>query len=234
MNAQLLDILLTYGIVALAPILAASALGLPFPASLLLLAGGAFAGSGQLALLPLIIVGIVAASVGDSLGYWLGRRGGVAALDRFGPRFGIKPTALAQADAFLGRWGGVAILLTRFLITPLGPVINIVAGTGRYPYRRFIAYDVLGEAIWVLLYLALGYLFSASWDVLANILGQASEALAVAAIALVLLVLLARTLWQRQARAQPHAEVLPPTSGETETTEQAPHGDAPMVPPRPA
>jgi len=194
MNAQLLDILLTYGIVALAPILAASALGLPLPASLLLLAGGAFAGSGQLALLPLVIVGIIATSAGDSLGYWLGRRGGVAALDRFGPRLGFKPTALAQADAFLARWGGVAILLTRFLITPLGPVINIVAGTGRYPYRRFIAYDVLGEAIWVLLYLALGYLFSASWDVLADILGQATEALAVAVIAVVLLVLLARTL----------------------------------------
>lgn len=207
MNAQLLDLLLTYGIVALAPILAASALGLPIPSSLLLLAGGAFAGSGQLAFLPLVIVGISATSVGDSLGYWLGRRGGVAALDRFGPRLGIKPTALAQADALLGRWGGIAILLTRFLITPLGPVINIVAGAGRYPYRRFIAYDVLGEAIWVLLYLALGYLFSASWDVIADILGQASEALAVAAIAIVLLVLLVRTLWQRQARIQTHVEV---------------------------
>ncbi len=207
MNAQLLDLLLTYGIVALAPILAASALGLPIPSSLLLLAGGAFAGSGQLAFLPLVIVGIIATSVGDSLGYWLGRRGGVAALDRFGPRIGIKPAALDQADAFLERWGGIAILLTRFLITPLGPVINIVAGTGRYPYRRFIAYDILGEAIWVILYLALGYLFSASWDVIADILGQASEALAVAAIAIVLLVLLIRTLWQRQARAQTSVEV---------------------------
>lgn len=219
MNAQLLDLLLTYGVVALAPILAASALGLPIPASLLLLAGGAFAGSGQLALLPLVIVGILATSAGDSLGYWLGRRGGAAALARFGPRFGIKPTALVQADAFLGRWGGVAILLTRFLLTPLGPVINIVAGTGRYPYRHFIAYDVLGEAIWVLLYLALGYLFSASWDVLADILGQASQVLAVAAVALVLLVLLVRTLWQRQTRAQPRAEVLPLTIKEPEGTD---------------
>ncbi len=209
MNAQLLDLLLTYGVVALAPILAASALGLPIPSSLLLLAGGAFAGSGQLSFLPLVIVGIIATSVGDSLGYWLGRRGGVAALERFGPRIGMKSTALAQADAFLGRWGGAAILLTRFLLTPLGPVINIVAGIGRYPYRRFIAYDVLGEAIWVILYLALGYLFSASWDVLADILGQAAQALAVAAIAIVLLVLLVRTLWQRQARAQPHVEVTP-------------------------
>jgi membrane-associated protein len=219
MNAQLLDILLTYGVVALAPILAASALGLPLPASLLLLAGGAFAGSGQLDLLPLIVVGIIATSAGDSLGYWLGRRGGGAALGRLGPRLGIKPTALDQADAFLGRWGGVAILLTRFLITPLGPVINIVAGTGRYPYRRFIAYDALGEAIWVLLYLALGYLFSASWDVLADILGQASQALAVAAVALVLLVLLVRTLWQRQARAHAAPVVTPLALEEPEGTD---------------
>jgi membrane-associated protein len=219
MNAQLLDLLLTYGVVALAPILAASALGLPIPSSLLLLAGGAFAGSGQLALLPLIVVGIIATSAGDSLGYWLGRRGGVAALERFGPRFGIKPSAITRADAFLERWGGVAILLTRFLITPLGPVINIVAGIGRYPYRRFIAYDLLGEAIWVILYLALGYLFSASWDVLADILGQASQLLAVAAIAIVLLVLLIRTLWQRQTRAQPQAAPPPLTIKEPECTD---------------
>ena len=233
MNAQLLDLLLTYGIVVLAPILAASALGLPIPSSLLLLAGGAFAGSGQLAFLPLVIVGIIATSAGDSAGYWLGRRGGAAVLTRFGPRIGIKPTALAQADAFLGRWGGVAILLTRFLITPLGPVINIVAGTGRYPYRRFILYDALGEAIWVIVYLALGYLFSASWDVLADILGQASQALAVAAIAIVLLVLLARTLWHRQSRAQPPDETTTAASEATEPTDSASHGDAPMVPSRP-
>ena len=234
MNAQLLDLLLTYGVVALAPILAASALGLPILASLLLLAGGAFAGSGQLDLLPLAVVGVLATVAGDSLGYWLGRRGGAAALDRFGPRLGLGPAALVRADVLLARWGGAAILLTRFLITPLGPVINLVAGTGRYPYRRFIAYDVLGEAIWVLLYLALGSLFSASWDVLADILGQASEALAVAAVAIVLLILLVRTLRQRQGRAQPPAEGATPTDDEAETPEQTPHGDTPTALPRPA
>lgn len=103
--------------------------------------------------------------------------------------------------------------------SPFTVVINIVAGTGRYPYRRFIAYDLLGEAIWVLLYLTLGYLFSASWDVLADILGQAAEALAVAAIALVLLVLLVRTLRQQQARAQPRAEARPLTIKETGETD---------------
>lgn len=206
MSNQLLEFLLTYGIFALAPILIAAAVGVPLPASLLLLAGGAFAGAGELALVPLALVGIAAACVGDCLGFWLGQRGGRAALDRFGPRFGITSASIAQADAFLERWGGVTIFLTRFLITPLGPVINIVAGTGRYPFRRFIAYDLLGEAVWVALYLGLGYLFSASWDVLASILGQASQLLAVAVIALVLLVLLIRTLWQRQGRTAPGEE----------------------------
>lgn len=239
MSNQLLELVLTYGVFALAPVLIASAIGVPIPASLVLLAGGAFAGSGELPLVPLALVGIAATSAGDSLGYWLGRRGGRAALDRFGPRLGITPAAVIRADAFLARWGGVAILLTRFLITPLGPVLNLIAGAGRYPFRRFIAYDVVGEATWVALYLGIGYLFSASWDVLAGILGQASQLLAVAAIALVLLALLVRTLRQCQGRTGSGTEAIPlavqeegaadrPTAGIASPVAPASAEDAPI------
>jgi membrane-associated protein len=204
MSDQLLAWLLTYGLLVLAPVLAGASLGLPLPASLLLLATGAFAGQGDLALSPLLASGIVAAVAGDLAGYWLGRRGGAAAIERFGHRLGLTRGALQRGERYLARWGGLAVFLTRFLITPLGPAMNIVAGAGRYPLRRFIVYDALGEIVWVLGYIALGYLFSASWDLLASLLGNTTEALA-----LLVIIALAAALLVRLIRRQRRRTVTP-------------------------
>lgn len=197
MTDQLLELLTTYGLLALAPVLAAAAIGMPLPASLLLLAAGAFAGGGQLSLPALLVGGVVAACVGDSLGYLLGARGGVEAAGRWGPRLGLGPDALQRAEASLARWGGIAIVLTRFLITPLGPVVNVVAGTARYPYRRFLLYDVIGETIWVVLYLGLGYFFGANWELLVDLLANATQALTLLVIVAALAFFLIRALRQR-------------------------------------
>lgn len=206
MSEQLLAWLLTYGLLALAPVLAGAALGLPLPASLLLLAAGAFAGQGEFSLPPLLLIGVVAAVAGDLAGYWLGRRGGVVAVERFGRRLGLTLATLERGERYLARWGGLAVFLTRFLLTPLGPVMNIVAGAGRYPLRRFLVYDVLGETVWVVGYLALGYLFSASWDLIATLLGNTTEALT-----LLVMIALATALLVRLIRRQRgHAGVSSP------------------------
>ncbi|MGN6701307.1 MAG: DedA family protein [Thermomicrobiales bacterium] len=200
MSEQLLAWLLTDGLLALAPVLAGAALGLPLPASLLLLAAGAFAGQGEFSLPPLLLISLVAVVAGDLAGYWLGRRGGVVAVERFGRRLGLTLAVVQVGERYLARWGGLAIFLTRFLLTPLGPVMNIVAGAGGYPLRRFLVFDVLGEMVWVAGYLALGYLFSASWDLLASLLGSTTEALTllvIIALATALLVRLIRVKAER-------------------------------------
>lgn len=194
MSEQLLQLLLTYGAAVLLPIIAGAAVGLPLPSSILLLGAGAFAGGGQLGLLPLLLAGIAGAVTGDIVGYWIGRRGGSEALVRWGGRLKIGSATVARAERLFGRWGWFAIFLTRFLLTPLGPVINLVAGTSRYRFRAFVLFDTLGEAIWVVGYVGLGYAFSANWDVLADFLSGATTLLSVAAITVLVLVLLYRAL----------------------------------------
>jgi membrane protein DedA with SNARE-associated domain len=54
----------------------------------------------------------------------------------------------------------VAIFLSRWLITPLGPVINLTSGMSGYPWGRFLLLDIIGELIWVILYVFLGAVFS--------------------------------------------------------------------------
>ena len=79
---------------------------------------------------------------------------------------------ILKAEALAKRWGGPGIFLSRWLVTSLGPWINVTSGISEYPWHRFLLWDVLGEVLWVVLYLALGYAFSGSVQSIAEILGD--------------------------------------------------------------
>ena len=183
MSAHLLHLLTLYGLPVLTLVLAGAAVGLPLPASLLLLTAGTLArggggtGAAEITLLPLALCGLAAAVAGDSLGYWCGRRGGTALLHRWSRRRAGSTAQVARAEAALARWGCLAIVLTRCLVTVAGPPLNLIAGTGRYPFPAFVLYAALGEAIWIATYVGLGYAFGASWQAVASHLGAASGVL---------------------------------------------------------
>ena len=161
--------MLAYGPPVLSLALLLGALGLPLPGAMLLLAAGAFVRQGVLdwrLLVPLALLGVVA---GDSSGYCLGRCGGRLVLKR------LEQSATWQrAQSTFDRRGGVAIFLTRFLLTPLAAPINLIAGTSQYPFSRFAFFVVTGELIWVGIYAALGYLFADSWEMLNDLIGNLS------------------------------------------------------------
>jgi membrane-associated protein len=87
---------------------------------------------------------------------------------------GLVVVGMAFANLTFDRRGSVAVFVTRFLLTPLATPTNLIAGTSRYPYPRFLFYSALGEFIWIAAYGGLGYLFADSWDVLSDLLGNVS------------------------------------------------------------
>lgn len=194
MNEQLLQLLLTYGPAVLVPVVAVASIGIPLPTTIVLLGAGAFAGAGELPLTALIISAIAGAVLGDIIGYWIGRRGGASALARWGGRLKVTPSTIESVERRFFRWANLSIVLTRFLVTPLGPVVNIVAGTSRYGFRKFLVWDVVGEVVWVLLYVGLGFVFGASWDLLASFLGSASSLLSLAAVTAIVAFLVYHTI----------------------------------------
>lgn len=209
MNDQLLQLMLLYGIVVLGPVLAGAAIGLPLPASLLLMAVGAFARADQLNL-PLFLSCAVASTLcGNAAGYGIGRRGGATVLARWSSRFKGGAATMQRAEQLLERWGWAAVLLTRFPLSPLSPVVNILAGIGRYPLRGFALFNLLGVTLWAGFYAGLGYAFSASWDVLAALVGNATLALALLVVITFLVVLLARALKNRHDEVD-QSEILDP------------------------
>jgi membrane-associated protein len=130
----------------------------PFlPGDSLLFAVGTLTAVGMLDFGTAATVLFVAAVAGDSVNYAIGHA--------IGPRVYARPDArwlrqehLARTRAFFERHGGKTIVLARFV-----PIVRtfapFVAGVGAMHYGRFIAFNVAGAAVWVLLFMTAGVLF---------------------------------------------------------------------------
>ena len=177
MTDQLLSLLSLYGIPALFGILAVSSAGVPFPITLLLIVAGSFVSQGQMKLWEVITFGIAGAVTGDQIGYFIGRWGGREVVERFTKRIGGEG-GIRRAEAFNNRWGGSAVFFSRWLATPLGPWVNFASGISGYSWLRFAFWDLLGEIVWVVLYVFLGKYFSDRVQALADIMGNLSWAIA--------------------------------------------------------
>jgi len=197
---QLLAAILVYGVPLLFAVIAIAAVGVPLPVSLTLVAAGSFAKQGEMRLLSVILAGSSAAILGDQIGYGISRWGGRRLIDRMTRRLG-GAEKIKQAEALSRKWGGLGIFFSRWLVTELGPWLNVTSGVARYPWRRFIFWDVLGEVLWVVLYVMLGYIFSDRVQYIAEILGN----LAWAILGLIVAVILG---WKLLKYMRPAREVI--------------------------
>jgi membrane protein DedA with SNARE-associated domain len=140
---------------------AALMIGVVLPGETALLVAGLAAHQGYIGLWPMIAVAIVAAVLGDSVGYEIGRTLGPRLRgSRLGRRIG--PGRWEAAEAFLGRHGGKAVLLGRFTAV-LRALTPGIAGMTHMPYlRTFLPWNVAGGVLWGAGCVLLGYGFSAS------------------------------------------------------------------------
>ena len=130
----------------------------PFlPGDSLLFASGALWAAADMPVDMLALTLIGAAVCGDNCNYWIGRLFGGRTAKKERSRF-LNRRALERTHAFYARHGGKAIVLARFV-----PIVRtfapFVAGIGRMPYRRFLAFSVAGAVLWVGLLVSFGYLF---------------------------------------------------------------------------
>lgn len=167
---QLLAALLVYGLWLLFAAIAIASIGVPLPVTLMLVVAGSFVEQGEMKLWEVIAVASGAAVLGDQIGYGLARWRGRTVVLAITKRFG--EAGIAKAEEFTKRWGGTGIFLSRWLVTWLGPWANLTSGMARYPWRRFLFWDVLGELLWVTLYVMLGKLFSDRVQDLMDLLGN--------------------------------------------------------------
>jgi membrane protein DedA with SNARE-associated domain len=136
----------SYG--ALFAVLFAESFGLPFPGETFLVASSFLASQGQMRIVWVAAVAIVAAVLGDNVGYGIGRWGGQRLMVRYGTRIGITAERLAKTARFFTRYGPEVVIVARF-IPVLRQLNGVVAGGAQMPWKRFLVYNTLGATLWV-------------------------------------------------------------------------------------
>ena len=182
-----------YGVLVISVTTLLSCFALPLPSSLMMLAGGAFAASGDLALWQLCAGAFAGAFSGAEISYYISRHHGGARVWRWLRQRKGAVGLLAQAEDLLDRHGGWAVYLTRWLFAPLGPYVNLIAGATAMPWPRFVIADMLGAISWVAVYVSLGYAFGNQIEELSDMLGSVIGALTAGVVT----VLLGRALWRK-------------------------------------
>ncbi|WP_417603536.1 DedA family protein [Primorskyibacter flagellatus] len=176
MTEVALEWLPVYGLPVLVLIIGLGCMGAPAPASLTLLISGSLIAAGDFNGTQVYVTSLVAAIFFDHAGYAVGRWGG--------PRLAQwRIPLMDRARHMLETRGGMAVFLTRWLLAPLGPGVNYMAGVVTMPLQRFTPFDIAGEVVWVTLYLGLGYVFGSYVSQISEVLGDITGFLAFAVLA---------------------------------------------------
>lgn len=131
---------------------------MPFlPGDSLLFAIGAFTAKGSFEYWSITTLLLIAAVIGDSLNYAIGKYLGPKVFDRDDSVY-LKKSHLMKAHAFYEKYGGKTIIIARFV-----PIVRtfapFVAGIGAMRYRDFMTYNVIGAVLWIYSFTTLGYYF---------------------------------------------------------------------------
>ncbi len=130
-------------------------IGVFLPGDSLLFAAGVFAAQGYFPVWLVCIICFLGSSVGDQLGYVLGRKYGVKLFANEKLVF-FNQEHLEKTEAFFKKHGPKAILIARF-IPFVRTGIPTFAGVGAMPYKTFFLYNIVGAVIWTVLFVTLGY-----------------------------------------------------------------------------
>lgn len=164
MLAPLGPILDRYGYLAVAGFVMVESFGIPAPGQTIIIVAGVYAGTGRMSITAVAAIAFVAATGGDNIGYAIGRRGGRRLVLRVGRFIGLTERRLRKAESFFARRGATVVAGARF-VDGLRQVNGVVAGMAGMRWWRFLLFNALGAAVWVVVYTGVGYYAGANIDV---------------------------------------------------------------------
>ncbi len=170
--------------------------GFVLPGETAAILGGVAASRGHVPVLGVIAVVVVAAIVGDSVGYEVGHHLGTRVL---GLRiFDNRRQRLEDAQDFLARRGGSAVFLGRW-VAFFRAVMPALAGTAKMRYLKFLAFNAAGGIVWGAAVVLVGYYAGESYGKIEHLVGRG------AALVVLGLALIAIVIWQVRRHRNKHA-----------------------------
>ena len=205
MSQTISGLVASSGYVVLFVLVALESLGIPLPGETALLTAAALAALGHLSIYAVVATAVAAAVIGDNGGYWIGRKGGIALVRRYGRRIHLNESQLDRARGFFERHGPKTVFIGRF-IALLRTWVAVLAGTARMPYGSFMLYNALGGVCWSVIFGTLGFVFGRNLPRLEHYIGQASLAGALLVALVVGLVLAWRWFERNRTRLADRAQ----------------------------
>lgn len=187
MTETIFGLITQYGVYVIFASAFLSCLALPIPSSLMMLTGGAFVASGDLTFWTVGSAAYLGAILGDQTGYFIGRVGGRALIARLA-RSPARAIVIKRARRLVDKRGGFGVFFSTWALAPLGPWVNFMAGATGLSWRRFSVADVMGETVWVTVYVGLGYVFMDQVSTVAEIMGDVVGLLVALAVAIAMVV----------------------------------------------
>ncbi|MEV5568825.1 DedA family protein [Spirillospora sp. NPDC052269] len=158
--------------------------GFVLPGETAIVVGGILASQHKLSLPLLLVIAIVAAVTGDSVGYEIGRKLGPRLLTT---RVMVRHEGkVSKTQEMIRRRGGLAVIIGRFtaLLRALMPAL---VGLSKMPYPKFLLFNFIGGVVWVSTFTLGGYFAGTAFEHVAKLAGQ-GLAIGVAVVAVVALV----------------------------------------------
>jgi membrane protein DedA with SNARE-associated domain len=171
---RLIHLLHTYTYPGVLSLVMLESLGIPLPGEIALVSAAAYAGVAHNVSLPgVILMAALGATIGGVLGYWIGIKGGLPLLTRYGRYIGVRKSHIDKAHAFFERNGAKTILFGRF-VAVLRTWAAVIAGAACMSFKRFVAYNTLGSIVWAIVFGWLGYYFGRDLPLLERYISRAS------------------------------------------------------------
>jgi membrane protein DedA with SNARE-associated domain len=194
-----------YGYGAIALLLLLENIGIPVvPGEFSLIAGAIFAGTGRggLNIVVVAIVAAIAAFTGSEIGYLIGRFAGRELVLKFGKYVLIKPHHLDRAENIVSRYGGIVVIIARYIVG-LREANGIIAGTTRMRWTTFTIFNAIGACAWVATWVSIGGLAGDHIDTIYKNVNRYSLYVLVALAVLVIGYVVHRVLRKRRHPEEP-------------------------------
>lgn len=176
---HMLRLLQSYTYPVLVALVLLESVGIPLPGEIALVTAGAFAGTrGDVSIVVVIILAAASAIVGGILGYWIGVKGGLPLVVRYGGYVGIRRSHIERTHAFFERNGSKTILFGRF-VAVLRTWAAVVAGAACMSFTKFVIYTTIGSVVWSIVFGSLGYFFGRDLPLLERYIARTSFAVLV-------------------------------------------------------
>jgi len=192
---DLLELATRHGVSVVFLATLAARLGAPVPASAVLVVAGGLIATGQLSLVAVLAVGVLANVLGDGAWYYAGRRFGYRVM-RLLCKVSMSPdSCVRRSETLITDWGGTSLLAAKF-VPGVSVVAPPMAGALKMPLSRFTLFDALAGLVWTGVFVGLGWVFSQQ---IQDVLDAMANAGGVGAALLVALIVIGiGTRWWRR------------------------------------